>query len=82
MNVYATCFRTGSTGSDMVTARSVSRFSVYRASCACKVMRGLLVRVTFRPDRSTVVTRFPSDRRARHALPDECRVRAPGRRLE
>ena len=25
-------------------------------------------------DRSTVVTRFPSDRRARHALPDECRV--------
>jgi hypothetical protein len=34
------------------------------------------------PDRATVVTRFPFDRRARHALPDECRGRVPGRRLE
>jgi hypothetical protein len=42
----------------------------------------MLVRLTCRPDRSTVATRFPFDRRARHALPDECRDRVPGRRLE
>jgi hypothetical protein len=39
----------------------------------------MLVRLTCRPDRSTVATRFPFDRRARHALPDECRDRVlPG----
>src|ERR1700739_569354 len=47
----------------------------FRMSCA-------VAQFTCRPDRSTVVTRFPSDRPARHALPDECRGRVPGRRLE
>jgi hypothetical protein len=42
----------------------------------------MLVRLTCRPDRSTVVTRFPSDRPAPHALPGECRGRVPARRLE
>ena len=42
----------------------------------------MLFRLTCRPDRSTVVTLFPSDRRAPHVLPDECRGRVPGRKLE
>jgi CheY-like chemotaxis protein len=49
---------------------------------ATDLCSSMLVRLTCRPDRLTVVTRFPCDRRARHALPDECRGHVPARRLE
>ena len=65
-------FRANSLGVSYATSTKLSRVGSTQCS----------FRLTCRPDRSTVVTLFPSDRRAQHVLPDECRGRVPGRRLE